>query len=100
MGVALFVVGLAPGRVLTTMMASSVSFSLESEIVPTKPHQPQSFPTPKRSFGQKSVEKSFHPNWFEACKQEVCESDLELYVKHTMMILMRILPSQKFLELT
>ena len=31
----------------------------ESKIIPTKSHQPQSFPIPKRSFGQKkSVEKS------------------------------------------
>ena len=35
-----------------------LAFSLESEIIPTKPHA-------KRSFGFESVQKSFQPNWFE-----------------------------------
>ena len=37
------------------MMASSASFSLESEIIRTKPHQPQSFCFLKRSFWGEEV---------------------------------------------
>ena len=44
-------------------MASATS--LESVVVPTKPHQPLSFNFPKRSFGKKrTVERSFLPSWF------------------------------------
>ena len=46
-------------------MASAFSLSLESVIIPTKPHQPLSFNFPKRSFGKKrTVERSFQPSWF------------------------------------
>ena len=41
-------------------MASATKISLESVVIPTKPHQPLSFNFPKRSFGKKrTVEKPF-----------------------------------------
>ena len=34
-------------------------------LLPTEPHQPQTFPFPKREFGKKSiVKRSFQPSWF------------------------------------
>ena len=46
-------------------MASATKISLESVVIPTKPHQPLSFNFPKRSFGKKrTVERSFQPSWF------------------------------------
>ena len=40
-------------------------YSDQSVVVPTKPHQSQSFSVPKRSFGlKKSMERRFQLNWF------------------------------------
>lgn len=51
--------------VKTCVMASSVLITNHDVVVPPKPHQPQSFHFPKRSFGKsKIVERSFQPGWF------------------------------------
>ena len=64
-GVALHVVGVASHAGSLSMwllyrMASATKISLESVVIPTKPHQPLSFNFPKSSFGKKrTVERSF-----------------------------------------
>ena len=42
-------------------MASATNISLESVVIPTKPHQPLSFNFPRGHLGMK---RSFQPSWF------------------------------------
>ncbi len=43
-----------------------MAFSLDSIVIPSKPHQPLNFRFPKRRCGVKKVmERSFQPSWFE-----------------------------------
>ncbi len=48
-------------------VSSSSSGASGSTPVPSKPHQPRSFPFPKRAFGKKTVtHRSFQPAWFSS----------------------------------